>query len=365
MAFQFLDSQKQNAIDFGSELGSFAANANQRAFNKVQAAQNYVSENANVVAQKANFTADETLQAGIGMAQEKAAQKGQGEFDVEASLAGLPAIGDVLSKGYGLANQAMTFAGKAVDLVTKIPGAVTDLTSAVGNAIPNVIEAAPNLVTNALSKGMGAIKQQLMPSSSPADQGVGRALNIGEQDLAEPSQQFTTLMTPGSSMTKYTEAEPGEESSTLYPTSTQDVVSETPSYAAPTTEPIPTTFAKAPDEGLAGGENLAAPTADLSIDAGADALTTGLGTGLGIASDAALDAGLEAGLAIPGVGEVIGAAAAVYGLYSGIKDLFGFGSSSVQPPLPVEETQVAPTPTFMANPYSGTTDINQSFQSGI
>ena len=173
--------------------------------------------------------------------------------------------------------------------------------------------------------------------------------------MADP--EFTDMTIPGSSGNLFGSADYGELA--------EQGAARVPVMPGATTPAALPTVADitAPVEaaGAEAGAGLSAAVTTAGSDIAALAPTVESATGALSDVGAALATGAgEAALAIPGVGEVLGAGAAAFGLYEGIKDLF-----SSQPSAPaVVENQVQAMPSFVSQ-YSGGTNLQQSFQSGV
>jgi len=264
----------------------------------------------------------------------------------------------------GLSEAAQQTAGDIANAAkSATSGAVSQATAAGEQAVANVGSKAAAYTSNiagqgeaALQKGTASLSDMTMPG------GMTSATNFQglEAAGAERVPVFSGLPAPGSSM----------EMTSLLP----DVSEAAADVSQVAGENVGAATAAATNLGAEG----AAAATNLVVE-GASALEGASGTASDVVSllaslaptaeeatgalsdvGAALASGAgEAALAIPGVGEVLGAGAAAYGLYEGIKDLF-----SSQPSAPAEvENQVQAMPSFSSS--GGQADIQQSFQSGV
>ena len=263
-----------------------------------------------------------------------------------------------------IGNAAKSATSGAVEQATAVSEqAVSQATAAGEQAVANVGSKAAAYTSNiagqgeiALQKGTSTLSDMTMPGGMTPTTNFQGLYEAG----AERVPVFSGLPAPGSSM----------EMANILP-NVSEAAADVSQVAGENVGAVTSAATELGSEGAAAATNLATE--------GAAALEGASGTASDVVSSlanlaptaeeatgalsdvgAALASGAgEAALAIPGVGEVLGAGAAAYGLYEGIKDLF-----SSQPSAPAEvENQVQATPSFTSS--GGQADIQQSFQSGV
>ena len=291
----------------------------------------------------------------------------------QATAGGLSEAAQQTATDIGTAAKSATTG--AVEQATAVgQQAVSQATASGEQAVANVGSKAAAYTSNiagqgevALQKGTSTLSDMTMPggmTSTTNFQGL-------EEAGAERVPVFSGLPAPGSSI----------EMTNILP-NVSEAATDVSQVAGENVGQITSAATNLGAEGAAAASNLGAEGAAAAtnlVGEGASALAGASGTASDVVSSlanlaptaeeatgalsdvgAALASGAgEAALAIPGVGEVLGAGAAAYGLYEGIKDLF-----SSQPSAHAEvENQVQATPSFTSS--GGQADIQQSFQSGV
>ena len=300
-----------------------------------------ISGGVNDIVQSAT-TVGKSAQAAVSGLSD-AAQQTAGEISTATSKAATSAVSQATAAGEQAVTQATAAGEQAVANVGGKAAAYTSNIAGQGEA--------------ALQKGTSGLSDMTMP-------GGGMTPTTNFQGLYESGAErvpvFSGLPAPGSSM----------EMANILP-NVSEAAADVSQVAGENVGAVTSAATELGSEGAAAATNLA--TEGASALEGASGTASDVVSSLanlaptaeeatGALSDvgAALASGAgEAALAIPGVGEVLGAGAAVYGLYEGIKDLF-----SSQPSAPAEvENQVQATPSFTSS--GGQADLQQSFQSGV
>lgn len=276
----------------------------------------------------------------------------------------------------GLSEAAQQTAGEISTATSKAAtSAASQATAAGEQAVANVGSKTAAYTSNIAGQGEAALQKGTSTLSDMTIPGGGMNPATNFQGLYESGAErvpvFSGLPAPGSSM----------EMANILP-NVSEAAADVSQVAGENVGQITSAASNLATEGTAAATNLGAEgaaTATNLVGEGSAALAGASGTASDVVSSlanlaptaeeatgalsdvgAALASGAgEAALAIPGVGEVLGAGAAAYGLYEGIKDLF-----SSQPSAPAEvENQVQATPSFTSS--GGQADLQQSFQSGV
>ena len=323
MAFQFLQTQRGKAVDFGAEIGqvtSFNQQFAQQKISNLMAGEQRASQTAQGVANLSE-QAQGLFQEKVGQFKEQAQSKAeQLPLDAELAVAGLPAVSDVLSK------------------VANIPGRISQAYNTLSEGFNTLKTGAEGVRTAATSlmenpgQILGAVKNSIQQRISSVDFTPIESQVYSQFEVPESMAGMSEAAEPLLTLAKQVASPVAEDLSALPGAGTSIEM---------------TTF---------GG----AKSATIVSTAGEDAAAE-IGTGVG---EAAAEGGLEAAsLAIPGVGEAVAAGLAVYGLVEGIKDLFSGQSSAPTAPAEQEAPQQE-MPSFTSQ-ASGQASTEQSFQSGV
>lgn len=361
MAFNFLDSQRQSAINFGSEINSVDDFAKQQTSNKLQELSNYNNnvnsvlntvKNYNVSSQQSEFGLTEAYQAG---------QQALGEkrlFDVEAIVGG-----------------AMPFV-KTAQLLAKLPSAYAQFSSGASkfssylsqatSGEGSFLDTAGNVLKQKIGETVEEFQGRLASAGAKFVSNVQEAgqniVNVGQQaitDFRTPSNALEELPMDVQARQALSATETGESAGVeLSQINTQTVMNEAfeggteASGGLPAARISPEEIPSAPVESSIAEETTGGITAgEVAGETGAE-----------IGGEAIAEA---SALAVPGLGEIVGAAGLVYGVFEGIKDLFSSGASPAPPPPPpVEQAPLQEAPSYYTTSQS-VANINQSIQSGI
>lgn len=323
MAFQFLQTQRGKAVDFGAEIGqvtSFNQQFAQQKISTLMAGEERASQTAQGVANLSE-QAQGLFQEKIGQFKEQAQSKAeQLPLDAELAVAGLPAVSDVLSK------------------VANIPGRISQAYNTLSegfNTLKTGVQGARTAATSLMENPgqiLGAVKNSIQQRISSVDFTPIESQVYSQFEVPESMAGMSEAAEPLLTLAKQVAAPVAEESSALPGTGTSIEM---------------TTFGAAKPATV--------------VSTSAEDAATEIGAGVG---EVAAEGGLEAtALAVPGVGEAVAAGLAVYGLYEGIKDLFSGAESPPSAPAEQEAPQQE-MPSFTSQ-ASGQSTISPSFQSGI
>jgi hypothetical protein len=361
MAFNFLDSQRQSAINFGSEINSVDDFAKQQTSNKLTELANYNNnvnsvlntvKSYNVGSQQSEFGLTEAYQAGQAALGEKRL------FDVEAVIGG-----------------AMPFV-KTAQLLAKLPSAYAQFTSGASKFSDYLSQAATgegsflDTAGNVLKQKIGETVEEFQGRLASAGakfvsnvQEAGQNIvNVGQQAISDFRTPANALEEPSmdvqarQALSGTETAESAGSSVEMSQINTQTVMNEAFEGGTEATSGLPAARIS-PEE--APVESTVAPVESTVAE------TTGEAVGTTAAEIGGGEAIAEAGaLALPGIGEIVGAAGLVYGVFEGIKDLFSSGESAPPPPPPVQVAPIEEMPSYYTTSQS-VANINQSVQSGV
>jgi hypothetical protein len=360
MAFNFLDSQRQSAINFGNEINSVDDFAKQQTSNKLTELANYNNnvnsvlntvKSYNIGSQQSEFGLTEAYQAGEAALGEKRL------FDVEAIIGG-----------------AMPFV-KTAQLLAKLPSAYaqfssgaskfSDYLSQASSGEGSFLDTAGNVLKQKIGETVDEFQGRLASQGAKFVSNVQEAgqniVNVGQQAISDfripqNALEETPMDVQARQALSGTQtAESAGTSEEMSQINTQTVMNEAFEGGTEATSGLPVARIS-PEE--APVEPSVAPVAEETA-----------GTAGEVAGEAGLEAGGEAiaeagALAIPGVGEIVGAAGLVYGVFEGIKDLFSSGSSAPPPPPPVQVAPLEEMPSYFTS-SQGVANINESVQSGV
>jgi hypothetical protein len=366
MAFNFLDSQRQSAINFNNEINSVDDFAKQQTSNRLQELANYNNnvnsvlstvKNFNLTEQQSQFGLQEAYQAGQAALGEKKI------LDVEAIIGGaMPFVqtAKLLAKLPQAYSQLRAGASKFSDFVSQASSGEGSFIDTAGNAIKQNIG-------ESISEFQGRLADAGAKFVSNVQQTGQNIVDVGQQaisDLRTPANALEELPQDVQARMALSGTETGESAgvemsqintTTISNPAFEGEVGELSSGSIPTARILPE---QAPTEiasdipSVAPAEPVVTETAgEVAGEAGAE-----------LGGEAIAEAGA---LAIPGLGEVIGAASLVYGVYEGIKDIFSSSSQAAPPPPPpIEVAPLEEAPSYYTT-AQGVANINQSIQSGV
>ena len=367
MAFNFLDSQRQSAINFGSEINSVDDFAKQQTSNKLQELANYNNNVSSVLSTVKNYNLTEQ-QSQFGLQEAyTAGQAALGEkkiLDVEAIIGG-----------------AMPFVQTA-KLLAKLPQAYyqlkagasqfSDFVAQAGAGEGSFLDTAGNVLKQKIGESVSEFQGRLADAGAKFVSNVQEAgqniVDVGQQaisDFRTPANALEELPMDVQARQALAGTETGESVGVeMSQINTQTVMNEAFEGGTEASGGLPAARISPEEAPVAPVESSIAEETTGGIAAAGEETAGGIAGDIGaeVGGEAIAEAGA---LAIPGVGEILGAAGLVYGIFSGIKDAFSASSQPAPPPPPpVEVAPIQDMPSYFSTSQS-VANINQSVQSGV